>query len=86
MIAIDRPGLNNDLVRAGSFAHQFLASLPNVPTQHRMPVLRHPNHMILAVPDGVAAAFVRFHPASVPCTATIPYRLKAGGLIPYRGI
>ena len=66
VIAIDRPGVNNDLMCEGSLAHQFPASLPNVPAQHRIPVLRHPSQMILAVPDGVAAAFVRFHPSQ--CT------------------
>ena len=33
--------------------------------QNRMSVLRHPDHMILAVPNGVAAAPVRFHPATL---------------------
>ena len=34
-----------------------------------------------------AAAFVRFHPASVGVIAAIPCRLKAWGfLIPYRGL
>jgi hypothetical protein len=51
--------------RAGSLTHQFAAMLPNIPAQHRIPVLRHPNQVILAVPNGVAAALVLFHPASL---------------------
>jgi len=57
--------MNHHLMRAGGLTQQLAASLPDVPAQNRMPVLRHPNHMILAVPNGVAAALVRFHPATL---------------------
>ena len=87
MLTVDRPGVNNHLVRAGRLAQQFSASLSHIPAQHRMPILGHPDQVILAVPNGVAATLVHFHPGSLPAKAAIPYRLKAWGfLIPYRGL
>jgi hypothetical protein len=38
---------------------------PDVTAKHRVPVLRHPDKVALAVPDRMAAALVRFHPANL---------------------
>jgi len=65
MVAVDRPSVNNNFVRPSRLTQQFSTALPNVPAQHRMPILRHPDHMILAVPNGMAAALVRFHQATL---------------------
>jgi hypothetical protein len=65
MVAVDSPGMNDNLVPASRLAQQLSASLSNVSAKHRKAVLRHPDHMILAVPNGVAAALVRFHPATL---------------------
>ena len=82
-----RSGMNDYLVRTSRLTHQFATPLSNISAQHRIPVLRHPDHVILAVPNGLAAALVPFHTASVRVNAAIPYRLKAWGLlIPYRGL
>ncbi len=63
MIAVYRPCMNTDLVGTSRLTDEFAASLPDIPAQHRIPVLRHPHHVILAVPNGVAAPLVSFHPA-----------------------
>jgi hypothetical protein len=66
MVAVDRPGMNHDLMRAVSLTQQFSASLPNVPAQNRVPILRHPDHMrYLQSQTVMAAAPVRFHPATL---------------------
>ena len=46
---------------------------------NRRPVLRHPHHMILAVPNGMAAALVRFHPATLPANPRDPMPAKGVG-------
>ena len=65
MVSVDGPGMDDNLMRPRRLAQQFSASLPNVSSQHRIAVLRHPDHMVLAVPNRVAAALVRFHPANL---------------------
>jgi hypothetical protein len=47
--------------------------------QNRMPVLRHPDHMILAIPNRVAAALVRFHPATLSANPRDPMPPKGVG-------
>ena len=65
MVAVDRPSMNNNLVRPSRLAQQFSTALPHVPAQNRITVFRHPDHVILAVPNGVAAALIRFHHATL---------------------
>ena len=50
-------------------------------------LLRPPDNVVLAVPDRMAAALVRFHPANLHRERRDPIRLKAWGFpIPYRGL
>jgi len=61
--------------------------LPDIATEHRISILRHPNQVILAIPDRVAAALVAFHAPVYTGHVADPCRLKAWGfLIPYRGL
>ena len=77
MVAVDRSGMNNDLMRARRLTQRISASFPNVPAQRRIALLRHPDYMILAVPNRVAAALVGFHPPNLYWKARDPSRLKA---------
>ena len=87
MVPIDRTGVNEHLMRSRRFPKQLPASQPNVPTKDGMTVLRHPHQVIFAVPNGMAATLVRFHPLSLHGKRRYPSRLKAWGfLIPYRGL
>jgi len=61
MIAVDRPGVNNHFVRPGCLANQLAASLPHVAAENGEPIFRNPYNVVLAVPDGMAAAFVALH-------------------------
>src|SRR5258708_1109211 len=79
VIPIDRPGMNNHLMGNCRLPQQFPASQPNVPTKHGMTVLRHPHKVIFAVPNGMAATLVRFHPLSLPGKRRYPTPLKAVG-------
>ena len=84
--AIDRSGVHDHLVRSRRLAQQLPAPNPNVTAKHRVPV-RHPDKVVLAVPDRMAATFVRFHPANLHRKRRDPIRLKAWGFpIPYRGL
>ena len=66
---------------------QFPAPNPNVPTKDGITILRDPHQVVFAVPNGMAASFVRFHPTSLHGKRCNPSRLKAWGfLIPYRGL
>ena len=59
---------------------------PGTTVKHRITVLRHPDHMILASQDRVAAVLICFHPANLHWKRRDPIRLKAWGFrIPYRG-
>ena len=87
VVPIDRTGVNDHLMRSRRFPKQLPASVPNIPAKHRIAILRHPNQVVLAVPNRMAATLVRFHPLSLHGNAAIPRRLKAWGfLIPYRGL
>jgi hypothetical protein len=66
------------VARAGRLTQQFSASLPNSP-QNRMPVLRHPDHMILAVQNGMVAALVRFHPTTLRANPPRSHAAKGVG-------
>src|SRR5271166_5043903 len=50
VIAIDRTGMNDHLMRARRLTQQFAAANPNVPTKDWVTILRHPNHVVFAVP------------------------------------
>jgi hypothetical protein len=55
MVAIDRPCMHHHLVRPRSLAQRFAAASPNVAAKHWVTILRHPDQVILAVPNRVAA-------------------------------
>jgi hypothetical protein len=79
--------MNYHLMGPCRLTEDLPAPLSDVPTKNAMAILRHPDQVILAVPDGMAAALVRFHPATLYWKRCIPDRLKAWGfLIPYRGL
>ena len=86
MIPIDRSGMHHHLVRPCCLAQQFATSFADIAAQYLMAIFRHPNQMIFAVPDRVAATLVRFHPHNLQRNRRDPSRLKAWGLpIPYSG-
>ncbi|CDX18237.1 hypothetical protein MPL3356_270021 [Mesorhizobium plurifarium] len=87
MVAIDRSGVNDHLVRPCRLSQQLPAPLPDIAAKHRMAILRHPNQVILAVSNSLAAPLVCFHPANLHRIHREPSRLKAWGFpIPYRGL
>jgi hypothetical protein len=87
VIAIDRPGMNDHLMRPCGLTQQFPAPNPSVPAKDGITVLRDPHQVVFAVPNGMAASFVRFHPTSPYGKRCNPSCLKAWGfLIPYRGL
>jgi len=65
MVSIYRSGVDDHLMGTSRFTDQFPTAIPNVPVENRKTVLRRPGHVILAVPDRVAAALVFFHPLSL---------------------
>ena len=86
IIPIDRSGMHHHLVRSCRLAQQFATSFANISPQHLMAIFRHPNQMIFAVPNRVAATLVSFHPRNLQRNRRDPSRLKAWGLqIPYSG-
>jgi hypothetical protein len=62
LIAIDRSGIDHDLLVTGDFAKQLAISLTDVATKHSIPVLRRLHNVILALPHRMAATLVLFHP------------------------
>jgi hypothetical protein len=64
-IDIDRPCVHHHLMRSRRFAQQFATANPNVATQHRITIFRHPDDVVLAIPDRMAAPLLRFHPANL---------------------
>jgi hypothetical protein len=64
MIAIDRSCVNHRLVRPCRLAQRFPTPDTDISTENRVAVLRHPDQVILAVPNGMAATLVRFHPTN----------------------
>jgi len=83
-VGIDVAKLKNAIAIAEAGREGALA---NVAAKHRVTVLRHPDQVVLAVPNRVAATLVRFHPANLHRKRRHPSRLKAWGLlIPYRGL
>src|SRR5215469_2372875 len=50
VIAIDRPGVNHDLMSARGLTQQFSASDADIASENRVPVLGHPDQMMFAVP------------------------------------
>jgi hypothetical protein len=53
--------------------------ISNVTAKHRVPVLHHPDKVVLAIPDRMVATLVRFHPANLHRKRRDPIRLKAWG-------
>src|SRR5712691_3393217 len=87
VVPVDGPGMNNHLMRAGRLAQQLTAPLPDIAAKHRVAILRHPNQVILAIPDRMAATLVALHAPVYTGHVADPCRLKAWGfLIPYRGL
>src|SRR5436309_7189585 len=79
--------LNHHLMRAGCLAQQLTAPLPDIAAKHLVAILRHPNQVILAVPDRMAATLGGLHAPVYTRHPDVPCRLKAWGfLIPYRGL
>ena len=65
VVAIDRPSVDRHLVSSRDFRQQLTRSLPNVPTQNRVPILRYPHEVVLAVPDRVTPTLRVLHERSV---------------------
>jgi hypothetical protein len=87
VVAIDRSGVNDHLMRGCRLTQQFPAPHPDISPEDWVAILRHPHQVVLAVPNSVAAPLVRFHPAILAWNRRDPSRLKAWGfLIPYRGL
>ncbi len=61
MIPVHTPRVNNHFMRNGRLTDQFATTLAHITPKHLIAVLRDPDQMIFAVPNCVAAAFVRFH-------------------------
>ncbi len=79
--------MNHHLVRPGRLTQQLAAPLADIAAKYLVAILRHPNQVILAVPNRVAAALVAFHAPVYTGHVADPCRLKAWGfLIPYRGL
>ena len=88
MVAVDGPGMDDNLMRPRRLAQQFSASLPNVSSQHRIAVIRspRPHGTCSPKPCGCRRLYVSIQPIYT-ANAAIPCRLKAWGfLIPYRGL
>src|SRR5215510_13262378 len=79
VIAVDRPGVNDHFVRPGGLANQLAASLTHVAAENGEPIFRNPYNVVLAVPDGMAAAFVALHDPVYTGHAADPCRLKGVG-------
>src|SRR5262252_501326 len=77
MVAVDRSGVNDHLVRPSCFTQQLAASLADVPAKDGETVFRHPYQVILAVPDSVAAALVALHTPVYTGHAAVPCRLSS---------
>jgi hypothetical protein len=65
MIAIDCPSIDRHLVSSRNFSQQLTGPEANVPTQNRMPILRYPHEMVLAVPNRVTPTLRVLHDRSV---------------------
>ena len=61
MIAVNGSRVDRHLVRPSRLTDQLSTSVANIPAQDLVAILRDPHHVVLAVPDRVAAAFERFH-------------------------
>lgn len=70
--------MNQHLMGSSRLTQYFPALRSYVPTKNATAILRHPNQVILAIPDGM----VRFHPATLCRNRCIPARLKGVGF-PY---
>lgn len=65
MVPVNRSGMHNHLMRLGRLAQQLPASVANVAAKHRVTILRHPNRVLFAIPNHMAATLVCFHPANL---------------------
>src|SRR5215472_6955024 len=81
MVAINGPDMNHHLMSSCRLTQYFPAPRSDVATKNPIAILCHPNQVIFAVPDGVAATLVRFHPATLYWNRGIPGRLKAWGFL-----
>ena len=87
MVAIDRPLACTTISCARAVSRTVPGASPNVTAKHRVTILRHPDQVVLAVPNGMAATLIRFHPRQSTPEAPPSSRLKAWGFrIPYRGL
>ena len=78
VVAVDRAGVNDHLVRLRCLAQQLTASLPHIAPKDGESIFRNPYKMVLAVPDQMAAAFVALHTPVYTGHAAVPCRLKMG--------
>src|SRR5579864_1419058 len=65
VVPIDRPSVDHHLVSSRDFSQQLTGPQAHIPTQHRMPILRYPHEMVLAVPNRVAPTLRVLHDRSV---------------------
>jgi hypothetical protein len=61
MIPIDRSRIDRHFLTARNLPQQFTASPSNIPSQHRITVLRHPYQVILTIPYRMTSTLVIFH-------------------------
>ena len=65
MVSVYRARVNHHFMSPRRLTQQFPTTNTNVPSKHRIAILRRPHQVILAVPNRMAAALVRFHPANL---------------------
>ena len=77
VVAVDRAGVNDHLVRLRCLAQQLTASLPHIAPEDGEPIFC----------NRMPAPFVALHDPVYTGQPAVPCRLKAWGfLIPYRGL
>ena len=55
------PAVQLQLYTETSLPQEFPTSLTYISNQHLIPILRRPNQVVFAIPDGMASSFVIFH-------------------------
>jgi len=58
LVPIDGPDMHDHLMRASCLAQELTAPLPDISAKHLISILRHPNQVIFAVSNRVAATLV----------------------------
>ena len=65
VVPVNRPCVNPHLFTDGYLPQQLTTSIPHIPLQNRISILRRPHNMIFTIPYGMPATLVSFHPSSL---------------------